>query len=91
MIDYHEKEVKISFFRTSDGAEVDIILEFGNNEIWAIEIKSSPAPTLAEIRGLRSFIKDHKFSRAICICQTPRKFETEKIEFLPWQEFLKEL
>ncbi len=31
---------KSSFYRTSGGAEIDLVLEMPNNEIWAIEIKS---------------------------------------------------
>lgn len=90
LLDYREREAKISFFRTSDGAEVDLIIEL-RNEIWAIEIKSSSAPALSEIRGLRGFMKDHKYSRALCVCQTPRPFNNEGVEFLPWKDFLAQL
>lgn len=89
-LDYYEKESKMSFFRTSDGAEVDLILEI-EGKIWAIEIKSSKEPRLSDVRGLRSFIKDHKYDRAICVCQTPRTFVNEKIEFLPWRDFIMQL
>lgn len=89
-LDYKEKNNKISFFRTSDGAEVDMILEI-NGEVWAIEIKSSPTPGVSDIKGLRSFIKDHKFNRAICVCTTPRKYIIDGIEFLPWTDFLQQL
>ena len=36
-----------SFFRSSGGAEVDLVLERGRNRI-AIEIKSSPAPRVTQ-------------------------------------------
>jgi predicted AAA+ superfamily ATPase len=87
LLDYREREAKMSFFRTSDGAEVDLILEFGT-EVWAVEIKASRRPQLSDIRGLRSFIKDHKTIKAICACQTPRPFSDGGIDFLPWQDFL---
>ena len=90
LLDYREREATMSFFRTTDGAEVDIILEKGN-DVWALEIKASTSPRMESLRGLRSFIKDHTCHRAICICQTPRAYVNEKIEFLPWQEFLKEV
>lgn len=35
-----------SFYRTAGGAEIDLILELPNNELWAIEIKLGLAPTL---------------------------------------------
>lgn len=90
IVDYREREAKLSFFRTSDGAEVDVILELGS-EVWAIEIKSSRQPALAELRGLKSFTRDHKVARALCVCQTPRKYTSDNIEFLPWREFLEQL
>ena len=37
-------DVKPYFYRTSGGAEIDLILEFGINNLWAIEIKRSSAP-----------------------------------------------
>lgn len=90
ILEYREREFKVSFFRTSDGAEVDIILEWEKG-LWAIEIKSSSAPRPSDVRGLASFIKDHTFSRAICVCQTPRRYESGKIEFINWKDFLAEL
>lgn len=90
LLDYSEAESKMSFFRTTDGAEVDLILEL-KDEVWAIEIKASSEPCLSDARGLRSFIKDHKYAKALCVCLTPRSFVADKIEFIPWQSFLQQL
>jgi predicted AAA+ superfamily ATPase len=90
LLDYYEKEAKMAFFRTSDGAEVDLVLEFAD-QVWAIEIKSSSKPSSSDLGGLKSFIKDHKFKRALCVCQTPRPFKADNIEFVPWKAFLDEL
>ncbi len=90
LLDYHEAETKLSFFKTTDGAEVDLIIEF-KDEIWAIEIKAHQAPQSSRIRGLRSFIKDHKRARGLCVCLTPRTFIRDNIEFLPWRDFMKML
>ena len=90
LLDYREREAGIYFFRTTDGAEVDCILE-KEGKIWAIEIKSQSSPGNESIRGLRSFLKDHKCNRSICVCQTPRGYESGGVEFLPWKDFFKEL
>jgi predicted AAA+ superfamily ATPase len=37
-----------SFYRTSNGAEVDLVLTFRNQQIWVIEIKRSSAPTVSK-------------------------------------------
>lgn len=37
---------RFSYYRTSNGSEIDLVLENAANEIWAIEIKRSGAPVL---------------------------------------------
>ncbi|MBU0501957.1 MAG: DUF4143 domain-containing protein, partial [Candidatus Margulisbacteria bacterium] len=88
LIDYKGLDWKISFFRTSDGAEVDLLLETGK-ELWAIEIKSSSEPRASDLRGLKSFLRDHQVAKSFCVCQTPRPYATDGIEFIPWKDFLK--
>ena len=41
-------EAKPYFYRTSGGAEVDLILEFGVKQRWAIEIKRSFVPSISK-------------------------------------------
>jgi predicted AAA+ superfamily ATPase len=45
-----------SFYRTSAGAEVDLVLELPGNQLWAIEIKRSSAPKVE--RGFRQACED---------------------------------
>ena len=37
-----------SFYRTSHGAEVDLVLEFRNGQTWVIEVKRSSTPTVSK-------------------------------------------
>ncbi len=89
-LDYREREYRLSFFRTADGAEVDLILEICG-KVWAVEIKSAGKPSSSDLRGLKSFISDHKYSKAICVCNTPRKYAIGDILCMPWQEFIEML
>lgn len=41
-------QAQACFYRTSHGAEVDLVLEFGSGETWVIEIKRSSAPTVSK-------------------------------------------
>jgi predicted AAA+ superfamily ATPase len=41
-------QAQVSFYRTSHGAEVDLVLEFRSGETWVVEIKRSSAPTLSK-------------------------------------------
>lgn len=40
--------VEASFYRTSHGAEADLVLSFRNGATWVVEIKRSSAPTLSK-------------------------------------------
>lgn len=52
------------YFRTNDNEEIDLVVEFGKNERWAIEIKRGKNPSLsagfytalASIRATHSFL-----------------------------------
>lgn len=91
LLRYRERETRLSFFRTSDGAEVDMILEKSGEKVWAVEIKATRTPRSAELRGLRSFMSDHAYSRAICVSLSPRAYRLGDIEILPWQDFFAQL
>lgn len=55
---------KFSFYRTSAGAEIDLLLELPNGQLWAVEIKRGLAPHLekgfhiarADLKPIRSFV-----------------------------------
>jgi predicted AAA+ superfamily ATPase len=87
-IEYTNQEINCHFFRTSDGTEVDLILE-RHGEVVAVEIKSSSAPR--NLRGLTSFINDHDVKNAYCVCSTPRPFRKGGISFLPYQTYVENL
>jgi len=43
-----ERRAELHYFRTADGAEVDLVITSGNQPIAAIEIKSTDTPTLSK-------------------------------------------
>ena len=57
-------QTKFSFYRTSAGAEIDLLLELPAGELWAVEIKRGLAPGLekgfhharADLNPARSFV-----------------------------------
>jgi uncharacterized protein len=57
--------VEPSFYRTSGGAEIDLVLRWPEGQEWAIEVKRSvsPQPT----RGMRSAIEDLKPERSFIV------------------------
>ncbi len=56
---------KASFYRTSAGAEIDLILEFPRGETWAIEIKSGLSIKLE--KGFYNAVEDVKPDRSFVV------------------------
>ena len=54
-----------SFYRTSGGAEIDLVIDFGTGERWAIEVKRSLAPKVS--RGFHSACEDVNPARVFVV------------------------
>lgn len=61
-----------SFYRTSGGAEVDLVLTWPDGREWAVEVKRSLAPKVR--RGLRSALVDIEPERAFVVYPGPERF-----------------
>jgi predicted AAA+ superfamily ATPase len=53
------------FYRTSAGAEIDLVLEMGRKECWAIEVKRGSTPSVS--RGFHTGCADLKATRRIVV------------------------
>ncbi len=58
-------EAQASFYRTSHGAEVNLVLDWPSGETWAIEIKRSLAPAVE--RGFHTALADLAPTRALVV------------------------
>lgn len=63
------------FFRTSDGHEIDLVLDFGN-ERWAIEVKLTASPAPADMDKLNKVADLIGASRRFLVSQTTRSSGT---------------
>jgi hypothetical protein len=61
-----------SFYRTSNGAEVDLVLEFRNSQTWVIEIKRSSAPSVS--KGFYTAANDLSASRKLLVAPVGRSY-----------------
>lgn len=64
---------RAGFYRTSGGAEVDLVLSCPNGETWAIEVKRSLAPKLE--RGFHSSLEDLEPSRGFVVYPGRERFQ----------------
>lgn len=64
------------FYRTTAGAEIDLLISFGPNKLWAIEIKRSSAPKLE--KGFHFACEDLKPQRRFVVYPGVENFPISK-------------
>jgi len=88
---YLERDFRFSYFKTSDGAEIDIIIERPGRPLALVEIKSTdeihPRHTASLVRLREEFGENEAF--LICREKAPRVVDGVRV--LPWQEAYGEL
>lgn len=65
-------ESDLSFYRSSGGAEIDLVMTWPGGERWAIEIKRTATPTVG--RGFRSAAEDLQPDRSFIACPITGSF-----------------
>jgi len=79
------------FYRTSNGAEIDLLLKVGSRDLWAIEVKRStsyPQPS----KGFHYAADDVKATRRVVIYPGKEKFKLDKkTEVMPLRALVREL
>jgi predicted AAA+ superfamily ATPase len=78
------------FFRTSDGYELDLVLDWGTDR-WAIEIKLTSNPSAAMVDRLNATADLIDASRRVLVCRIARRIETEKLLVASLPVWLKRL
>ena len=87
-IHYRQSEARMFFWRTNNGAEVDLLLEHHGAIRAAVEIKASLNVSTAHLSGLRSFREEHPEVPAFLVATVPNAYTLDGVEVMPWREFL---
>ncbi len=86
---YSRKDFPISFWRTANGSEVDLIL--GDAQV-ALEIKSGKQASSLKPNGLHLFGQEYKPAKKIIVSRDPFPQKLlSGITLLPWQNFCEQL
>lgn len=88
---YGKKDYRLSYLRTKDGVEIDLIIERPGMKRALVEIKSTERVTDEDIRSLMMLGKDIPNSEAFCLSRDPIARTVGAVACLPWQEGLVEL
>lgn len=91
LIDYAQSEARLFFWRTHNGAEVDLLVEKHGSLRLAVEVKSKPHVSGADLSGMRAFLAANPSvpARVACLAPNPHQLD-DRIEVLPWRQFFDE-
>ena len=79
---------RYSYYRSSTQAEIDLVLEGPDDEVWAIEIKRSAAPQIS--RGFHTAAEDIKATRKFVVYPGSERFPMgQSTEAIGLVDFLK--
>lgn len=86
-IDYSNYQLKLYYWRTRTGTEVDFII-YGKEGFWAIEVKNTLKVRKSDLKSLKTFIHDYPQALALFLYRGNRKLLIDKIHCIPIQDFL---
>lgn len=89
--EYHQKDWKLSFWRTSHGAEVDLLIERGRQILCAIECKHKRGVSSRDLSGIHSLQEVHPKVPAFIVSPAERSQKIDHVLVLPPQELLSRL
>ncbi len=85
--EYHQKDWKLSFWRTSHGAEVDLLIGRGLKLLYAIECKFKPQISASDLSGLKSFHEAHPDVPCFIVAPVKKAFRLSFVRVISPEEF----
>ncbi len=89
--EYYQKDWKLSFWRTSHGAEVDLLISRGTRLLYAIECKFKRQPSSSDLSGLRSFHENHPEVPCFVVSPVKQSYRLSFARILPPNRLFQEL
>ncbi len=89
-IAYSAHEVRLHYWRTKSGNEVDFVI-YGRGGFWALEVKNGRRVHPGDVRGLRAFREDYPGATAALLYQGTERLVVEGVSCRPVEEFLRDL
>ena len=89
--EYHQKDWKLSFWRTSHGAEVDLLISRGARLLYAVECKFKRQPSSSDLSGLRSFHDNYPEVPCFVVSPVKQSYRLSFARILPPSALFQEL
>ena len=88
--DYSSQDIKLYYWRTRSGTEIDFIL-YGIDCFWAIEVKNTSEIRSGDLKPLKSFRDDYPECMPLILFRGSSPMVIDGILCMPVQRFLQEL
>ncbi len=88
---YSRSFFNLSYLRTKDDAEIDLIVEKSKSEVFTIEIKLSDAVSEIETRKLKVISSSIKNSIPMIFYGGNQALRIEGVDVLPWNDGLRRI
>ena len=88
---YGRKDYRLSYLRTKDGVEIDLVIERPDIKRALVEIKSTERVSDEDIRSLIHLGKDVANSDAFCLSLDPAPKKIGAVSCFPWHQGLIEI
>ncbi len=87
---YLRKDLRLSFLRTANNVEVDLIIQTPRDQIYAVEIKSKETPISLDFEsGFAAIKKIAPRVRCLCVCTGKSARIVDGYEVLPYLDFFR--
>jgi predicted AAA+ superfamily ATPase len=87
---YRGERNALYYWRTRSGVEVDLIL-YGEDGLWAIEVKNSSRIDSRDLRPLRTFSEDYPECKPVLLYRGEERLKVDGVSCIPCEEFLRNL
>lgn len=94
LIRYKKPDWKMSYFKSSDDAEIDLVVERPGEKTILIEIKSTDQVHKLDkqkLMGFKGLVKDFKNKIAYLVSNDPNEFDEDLISYVHWRTIFKKL
>ena len=91
MITYKERDFSLSYLRTKDGAEIDLVIDRPGLPRALVEIKSAEVVLPEHVANLSRLARDIPQAKAYCLSLEKVPKRIDNVEVLPWRTGISEL
>lgn len=82
---YLQRDLKLSYLRTKDDAEIDLVIDDPRGATWLVEIKSSTYVSDEDVGKLTRFLPTFKTGRSIVLSQDSQARQVGQTKVVPWR------